>query len=183
MNNYINIACGLLDILLRDNESSEEAFNFIFDLVNKNFERQKSFYNQYTTSTNGFLLNFCQALIKILFEKFSLNKQEENINFSTPYNVNIFYYVKEIDIFFGALSQQNLNLQKFERINSSEANEFLKDQSNKINEKNFNKITKLFFSIHALLSYFLKNLETEYTNVLQQLSKLFGMGLYNDPKS
>jgi len=181
MNNFITIVCNLLDLLIKDNESSSEAFNFIFDIINKNYDRQKTYFNQYTTSTNGFLINFSQGLLKILFEKLAPKEQEE---FS--YNgqkLNIFYLVKEIDISFGAISKQEINLQRFERINHSLANDYLKNQTEKINAKeDYNKITKIFFSIHVLLSYFLKNLETEYTNVLNQLAKIFGMQMYNDPK-
>jgi len=182
MNNFINLLCNLLDLLLKDKDSSIETFNFIFDIINKNYDRQKSYYNQFSTSTNGYLLNFSQGLLKILFEKFAPKEDQDN-----SYNnqrINIFYLVKEIDINFGAVSKPEINLQRFERINYALANDYLKDQAEKINKKeNYNNITKLFFSIHVILSYFLKNLETEYTNVLNQLSKMFGMMQYNDPKT
>lgn len=184
MNNFITSVCNLLDLLLKDNEASTETFNFMYDLINKNFDRQKTYFNQYSTSSNGFLLNFSQGLLKIFFEKFAQKEDFENEYSLSVNKPNVFYLIKEIEISFGALSKQEINLQRFERINYSLANDYLKAQTEKINAKeDFNKITKIFFSTHVLLSYFLKNLETEYTNVLNQLSKMFGMQMYNDPKS
>ena len=179
----MSLVVNLLDLLLKDKEATEETFNFIYDIINKNYDRQKSYYNQFTTSTNGFLINFCQGLLKVLFEKL-IPKEKEEPHYGASQPINVFYLVNEIDIFFGAISKPEINLQRFERINSSLAIDFLKNQSEKINAKeDYNKITKIFFSIHVLLSYFLKNLETEYTNVLNQLSKMFGMMAYNDPKT
>lgn len=181
MNNFIALVCNLVELLIKDNEASVETFNFIFDVINKNFDRQKTYFNQFTTSTNGFLINFSQGLLKILFEKLA-PKEDDEYHYGAA-KINIFHLIKEIDINFGAVSKQEINLQRFERINYSLANDYLKNQTAKINAKeDYNKITKMFFSIHVILSYFLKNLETEYTNVLNQLSKIFGMQMYNDPK-
>ncbi len=183
MNNLVALVTNLVELLIKDKDSSNETFNFIYDIINKNYERQKSYYNQFTTSTNGFLLNLSQGLLKILFEKFT-PKEDKNEGYYSNQKIDIFYLVSEIDINFGAISNQAINLQRFERINHALANDYLKEQTQKINSKeNYNKITKLFFSTHAILSYFLKNLETEYTNVLNQLSKMFGMMLYNDAKT
>ena len=189
MNNFLTSVCNLLDLLLtsdnNNSEASSETFNFIFDIINKNYDRQKTYFNQYSTSTNGFLLNFSQGLLKILFEKISPKVDyDKECSFPGQQRLNVFYLVNEIDISFGAISKPEINLQRFERINYSLANDYLKGQAEKINAKeDFNSITKVFFSIHVILSYFLKNLETEYTNVLNQLSKMFGMQMYNDPKA
>jgi len=189
MNNFLTSVCNLLDLLLtsdnNNSEASSETFNFIFDIINKNYDRQKTYFNQYSTSTNGFLLNFSQGLLKILFEKISPKVDyDKECSFPGQQRLNVFYLVNEIDISFGAISKPEFNLQRFERINYSLANDYLKGQAEKINAKeDFNSITKVFFSIHVILSYFLKNLETEYTNVLNQLSKMFGMQMYNDPKA
>jgi len=186
MQNLINPVSDFLGLLLQSNESSNETFNFIFDLISKNYEKQKSYYNQFITSTNGFLLNLCQCLLKVLFEK--LDDEKMNIN-KNPYgslcskNINIFHFIKNIDPEFGAIVLPNLNLEKFERINYSIANDIIKGSSEKINSKEYNKITKIFFSIHFLLSYILKNLENDYTNILKQLSQMFSTGNYHDPKT
>ena len=178
MTNYTNLLVNFMDLLLKSNSSQEETFNFIFDLINKNYEKQKLYHNQYITSSNGFLLNFSQGLLKILIEKSSdLDYQE----FSSSYNS--FLIINEIDALFSSINTPLLNLERFERINHTLASDFLKNEKEKINSKNFNKITKLFFSIHVLISYIIKNLETEYTNVLSQLGKMFQMQLYNDPKT
>ena len=176
---------NFLGLLLQSKESTEETFNFIFNLISKNYDKQKSYYNQYTTSSNGFLLNLCQCLLKVLFEKFNDEniKTNENPYGSNTQNINIFHYISQIDPEFGAVISPNLNLEKFERINSSIANDIIKGSSEKINSKKYNQITKLFFSIHFLLSYILKNLENDYTSVLKQLSEMFNAGNYHDPKT
>lgn len=185
MQNLINPISDILGLLLQSKESTEETFNYIFDLINKNYDKQKSYYNQFITSSNGFLLNFCQSLLKILFEKYDDERNKTNKNnygFNSNQNINIFHYIENIDPQFGAVNIPNLNLEKFERINFSIANDIIKESSEKISTKNYNKITKIFFSIHFLLSYILKNIENDYTNILKQLNQMFSTGNYHDPK-
>lgn len=186
MQSLINPISNFIGLLLLSKESTDETFNFIFDLILKNYDKQKSYYNQFLTSSNGFLLNLCQILLKILFEK--LDEEKVNIN-NYPYgsynsqNINIFHFIKNIDPEFGAIILPNLNLEKFERINYSIANDVIKGSSQKINSKEYNKITKLFFSIHFILSYTLKNIENDYTNILKQLGQMFSTGNYHDPRT
>ena len=128
-----------MGLLLESKESTDETFNFIFDLINKNFDKQKSYYNQYITSSNGFLLNFCQCLLKVLFEKLDdeSNTNKNSYGFSASQNINIFHFIEKIDPEFGAINLPNLNLEKFERVNFSIANDIIKGSSEKINSKNY----------------------------------------------
>jgi hypothetical protein len=175
LNNMIQEIYNLIFLLVQYEASREHTLQFFYDLVNSNLERTKMYANPYTTSTIGFLFNSMIILLKLFFEN-------ENLGVS---NESIFEYIKEIDILY-SLSTLNVNFNKFDRVNPTIAREIqtLEEvkQNNKISENKFNLCTKLFFLIHNIMSYFIKNLDDEYVKLSQQIGEMYKMNMMNDPK-
>jgi hypothetical protein len=116
-------------------------------------------------------MNISYTLLKIFFEKIP----NHNVD-------NLLAYVDEIDILY-SVTNNTINFQKFEVINSDSAKEIINNLTDKDNSKDFNIITKLFFIIHNIMFYFVKALDEQYTKSAQQLSELFRANMLGDPKT
>ena len=166
LNSMLNEVTSLFVLLLENTKSRNHMMQYLFDIVNLNLERKKMYSNPYLVSSIGFLLNTVIVLLKIFFEF-------ENKNHT------IFEIVADIDILYATTSNE-LPFAKNDRINEDDAKTIL--NSSNFASESFNQTTKLFFTIHNMLSYFIKNLDEEYTKLAQQLSNMFKMNLVNDPR-
>jgi hypothetical protein len=165
LNTYIEDISNL-SVLLSDNNRFDE---YLYDLIHANTDRTKMYANPYTTSSIGFLMNHAFGLLKLFFDK--ANYSEDMI----------FEIIDNIDVLF-TLTNNSINYDKFDRVNSDKIKEMILTEMEKQNSKSFNKTTKLFFIIHCILTYFLKNLDDEYTKLANQLNDMFKMNMSNDPR-
>jgi len=166
LNSLLNEITTLFYLLITDAKSKSFLLNYLCDVGNLNLERKKMYSNPYLVSTIGFLLNTSIVLLKILFD-------HEHKNSS------VFEIVAEIDILYTSTASE-IQFNKHDRINDDASKDSI--NSDKLSSENFNMTTKLFFIIHNILSYFIKNLDDEYTKLAQQLSNMFKMNAINDPR-
>jgi hypothetical protein len=165
LNSYIEEVTNLSLILSENNK----FYEYLFDLIHANADRTKMYANPYTTSSIGFLMNHSYSMLKFFFEK------------SNYTDDMIFEVIDNVDLLF-TLSNNAINFDKYDRINSDKIKDILVVEREKQNLKNFNSTTKNFFTIHCILAYYLKNLDDEYTKISNQLNDMFRANMSNDPK-
>lgn len=107
----------------------------------------------------------------------------DSSNNSEPLGIDsLFEYVDNIDVFY-SITTNTINFSKYDVINPEVAKEVIANELEKQNSREFNLVTKLFFIIHSLLSYFVKGLDEQYTKAAQQLSELYRANMIQDPKA
>ena len=116
-------------------------------------------------------MNHSFSLLKIFFD-------EDRSNYSDDL---IFQIINKIDISY-SISNNTINFDKFDRINAEKVKDLIGIEKEKQNLISQNKITKLFFIIHLILSYFIKTLDDEYAKIANQLNEMFRANLINDPR-
>ena len=138
-------------------------------MINLNLERNKMYVNPYNVSTLGFLNNIIFILLKFLDDK------------NTFFGTNLMKEIADIDYFY-SITTNTVNFSKFERINSDDVKDIFEKEYEVYNKQSYSLNTKLYFIIHCLLNYVLKNLEEEYRKILNQVQTYVSSGLFNDPK-
>lgn len=169
LNNIMNDVTNLVYLLLDYPDSRNETLSYFYDLINLNLERTKMYSNQYNTSSIGFLMTNTVSLLKLFYEHIAYDK------------ASVFEIVKSIDLFY-CVSNNTINFNKFDRINIERCRDLVSVEAEKMNNKEFNLTTKLFFIIHNIISYYAKNLDDEYTKLATQLSNMFRSNMIQDPK-
>ena len=127
------------------------------------------YVNPYNVSTLGFLNNIIFILLKFLDDK------------NTFFGTNLMKEIADIDYFY-SITTNTVNFSKFERINSDDVKDIFEKEYEVYNKQSYSLNTKLYFIIHCLLNYVLKNLEEEYRKILNQVQTYVSSGLFNDPK-
>jgi len=141
--------------------------------VRLNIERNKTFFNNFTVSSLGFLLCISHIALNLLFTNEN-GKKIENIN----------DLIREIDFDF-CLNNSIIDFSKFEKISIlsvEEANSVI-DKYKKILEiSSCSSKTYLYFIIHIILHYYLRNLDEEYVKILQHVHLFINTARTNDPR-
>jgi hypothetical protein len=178
-NIYMEQLLKLIYIIYEYSENSRQALkNWIYAFITFNYDKTKIYQNHSLLTRNGFLCNVLHLILKIIFEGEFFNE------FKNPQEY-LFYLSKNINCKF-TLSDNRIDFKKFERINTDSAKEILETVGN--DENNFVEYcinTELFFIGNVLFDYLIKNMDSNITQVSNQLSELQegnNQGYNSDPK-
>jgi hypothetical protein len=153
--------------------SRSETLKYLFDAVKLNIERNKTFFNNFAVSSLGFLLCISHIALNLLFTN-EHGKKVDNIN----------DIIREIDFDF-CLNNSIIDFSKFEKISilSVEEANSIKEKYKKTYEISYcNSKTYLYFTIHIILHYYLRNLDEEYVKILQHVHLFINTARINDPR-
>lgn len=145
------------------------TLNWVCSVINLNLERNKMYVNPYVVSSIGFLNNITYILMKYLDEK------------NNFFGNNLLKETADINHFF-SITTNRINFSKFERINSDDVRELVEKEFESYNHDSYSLNTIIYFMLHCLLNYTMKNFEEEYKKLLQQIQTYVSSGLISDPK-
>ena len=160
-----------MNLLLKNKETNDYLYNWIYAIVDLNFERTKMYSNAYITSSFGFIMNIIYVLLRLFYEDNNLKNNDD-----------IFQIIKEIDLVY-CITTSPINFEKFERINNEDSiRSFLNSFSHDVIDKEkYNNRTKLYFIINILQFYIIKSFDEEYSKIINQMSAMIRMGKRDDP--
>lgn len=145
---------------------------WIHTVISSNFERTKLYFNPKLTSTSGFLFNIAVVLIRILFDIHKVNKTKNNF----------FKMIEQIEPLF-CITTKPIDFGKLDKVNPEIIKDFIANfEISLLNENEFNDTTILYFMIHIIISYFLKNLGDEYSNIMNRIGLMYKNKQDHDPK-
>jgi hypothetical protein len=171
---YLNELVNFIYSIFNVNEITRKAvFDWIYRLIELNFEKTKMYQNHSTSSSLGFLLNTLIVLLKIFFDQSTYLKLQ--------YPEFIFKIISDVDPLF-TISNNRINFKKFERVNSDMVKAILENEDDDHNNKEYNLNTQMFFIIHTLLSYTLKTFDDEISFISNKLEELQKENKVNDPQ-
>ena len=171
LNSLIDDLSKLVQFLIEENE--DLCFLYFYNIVNYNVEWNKMQPNIMISSTSGFLMNLFMVLSKLFFNQCLKEIQNFNLKDSNF----IIDVVKLIDFKF-IFNDNNIHFSKFDLIDSEISKKFIEDNKKESEEKKYTRITKMFFLIHCIYSYFIQHLSKAYLKTVQRLQdnyKTFGI--------
>ncbi len=173
LNEYLSDLLALLHAIYDvNNETNTAIFNWLYTLINCNFERTKMYQNNQNTTSLGFLLNCLCVLMKIFFDLHTTNFNLQSIS--------IFKTIAEIDPLY-TLARNNINFSKYDRVNADLAKEIINNEDDEYDYKEFNLTTRLFFTIHAMINISVKCLSDEVSKVAQNHDDMIQENKTSDP--
>ena len=156
-------------ILNASEKAKNKLFNWIYTLINFNLERNKMMANPYIVSSNGFILNVLYMLLKYLDDKNGL------------FNLHLLTEIPELSPNF-TLTTNKINFPKFDRINPENIKEYVESETENANGTSFSANTVIYYSIHILLNYVLKNIDEQYKKIAQEINIYIAARNFMDPK-
>ena len=153
--------------------SRSETLKYFLDAVRLNIDRSKTFINNFTVSSLGFLISISIVALNLLFTN-EHGKKIENIN----------DIIGDIDFNF-CLCNSHIDFSKFEKISIvsiEELNNVIANYSTSFENSKWNSKTYLYFCLHIILYYYLRNLDEEYVKILQHVHHFINSSRTNDPR-
>jgi len=181
LNDYLNDMMQFVISIYSVNKETQTAiFDWIYTVINLNFDRTKMYQMNQNSSTIGFLLNILILVLKLFFE-FQGNIYNVNLsNINIGYNNIVFKIIAQIDPLF-TLSTNKINFFKYDRVNGDLAKEIINNDDDEFNLKDFNLTTKLFFVTHTLINLTIKSFDEEVNYILKKYEDLIQEGKTSDP--
>ena len=143
-------------IYFSNQKAAKKLENWFFLFINLNVERNKIYYNQNKCATIPFVFNVYFVLFSC-YSSITINNQLTAI--------------ASIDYLFPC-SSTFINFEKQDRISQEYAKDIVELTADDQNNKDYNLLTKLFFTINCAANYLFKPLNEQYSRLMDQLYEL-----------
>jgi len=154
LGSYLDKIAILFRLFLKRKESNTLFYIWLFQVVDLNITKTKSYFMSMNNSSNGFILNLIYVLLQNFIQEQDLFSLISNIDASIIFTNDKINFIKN-----------------FDRVNSSNAKEYIEKHILLNTDSKYNETTHQFFIIQILISYIIQTLDYDIGKVRSQIEE------------